>query len=303
MDLGTALAAGTGLPAAPRDDVTLGFALPHRAARGRLVRLGPTLATILAAHAYPPPLARLLAEALVLTALLGAMLREDEGQLTLQVQARGAPVDLIVCHWRGGALRGYLRHDPVRLGRLGRAPSFKALTGTGHLAITLDQTASAERYQGIVPLEGASLAELAERYFAQSEQIPSLVRLSASGDHAGGLIVQHVARGELGRERLHVADNAHPDWAHVRALAATVAPDELTGADLPLEALLWRLFNEDEVRLQPPRPVMGGCRCSPEHFTHVLSQFSEADRAEMREADGMVGVDCAFCASSFRVPV
>lgn len=286
---------------AATDELTA-FSLPHRNARGRIVRLGPTLSTILGRHDYAPPLARLLADALVLTALLGAMLRPSEGQLTLQVQAKGAVVDLIVCDSRDGNLRGYLRHDPVRLSRLGKAPSIKALLGQGYLAVTLDQTASAERYQGIVPLEGGSLAEIVERYFAQSEQLPTLIRTASADGTAGGLIVQHLARRELDGERLSVADE-HPDWAHVRALASTVKPEELTDASLPLDGLLWRLFNEDEVRALPPIAIGNACRCSPEHFTSVLAQFPEAERADMRGEDGLIGVDCQFCATSYRVVV
>ena len=293
------------------EDTLLPFSLPGRNARGRVARLGPALATILGAHAYPAPLARLLGEALVLTALLGAMLRDDAGQLTLQVQAKGAVVDLIVCHWvsseRGGELHGYLRHDAERLSFLGKAPSLKALLGRGHLAITLDQTAVAERYQGIVPLEGASLAEMAERYFAQSEQLPTLIRIAVDGapenpGAAGGLIVQHVPRGELGRERLSVADE-HPDWAHVRALASTMKSEELLDAGLQLETLVWRLFNEDEVRAGAAVHIEQGCRCSEAHFASVLARFPEDERAEMRGEDGTVTVDCAFCAQSFKVSV
>lgn len=292
-----------GAPAgALQTDELVAFSLPHRNARGRIVRLGPTLATILNAHDYPPPLARLLSDALVVTALLGAMLRADEGQLTLQVQAKHAIVDLIVCDWRGGLLRGYLRHDAERLARLGKNPSIKALLGQGYLAVTLDQTASAERYQGIVPLEGGSLAEIVERYFAQSEQLPTLIRTASSGGVAGGLIVQHLARRELDGERLSVADE-HPDWGHVRALASTVKPEELTDAALPLDALLWRLFNEDEVRALLPIAIGNACRCSPEHFANVLSQFPEEERASMRGEDGLIGVDCQFCATSYRVAV
>lgn len=299
--------AGNGAEAAPApfSDNLLGFSVPGRNARGRLGRLGPTLNAILAAHAYPPPVARLLGEALTLTALLGAMLRADEGQLTLQAQSHGAVIDLLVCDWRAGGLRGYLRHDPERLARLGKRPSLHALMGTGYLAITLDQTASAERYQGIVPLEGGSLATIAEHYFAQSEQLPTLVRLAvdegAGGWSAGGLILQHLPKGEVGGERLFAADEAHPDWTHLRALAETVRPEELTDPALPLDTLLWRLFNEDEVRTFPDVTVSRGCRCSPEHIRSVLQRFSADDLEHMRGADGLVAVDCAFCARTFNI--
>lgn len=281
-------------------DALIGFTLPSRNARGRVVRLGPTLATILAAHAYPPPVARLLAEALVVTALLGAMLRADDGALTLQAQAEHGVVDLLVADWRAGALRGYVRHDPERLARLGRNPSAQALFGRGRLAITLDQTASAERYQGIVPLEGATLADMVERYFGSSEQLPTRVRIAVEGDRAGGIIVQHLPRGELGGERLHVAAE-HPDWSHVRMLAETATGAELVDPALPLDRLLYRLFHEDGVHATPPVAIVHGCRCSPDHIARVLARFPEAERAGMRGSDGLITVNCEFCSRSFAV--
>jgi molecular chaperone Hsp33 len=296
--------AGLSVAAAPTaEDQLLPFAVPGRDARGRLVRLGPTLRTILAAHRYPRPVARLLAEALTLTALIGSLLRE-EGRVTLQAQSKGGPVDLLVCDWNAGELRGYLRHDPEKLSRYGRNPSVRALMGHGHLAITLDQTASVERYQGIVPLEGESLAAMAEGYFTQSEQLPTRILIGVGDESAGGLLVQHLARRELGGTRLHVEREAeHPDWSHVRLLAETVKPDELLDPKLALDRLLWRLLNEDEVRVADPVGIRHGCRCSEAHIRAVLQQFSPDELADMREADGRVRVDCAFCAQTFAIAV
>ena len=144
------------------------------------MRLGPVLDLILANHAYPPVLAELLAQALVLTAMLGSTLKDAEGQLTLQAQTEGGAVDLMVCDYKAGEMRAYLRHDRERVAQLPATPTLADLFGKGYLAITFDQAVSGERYQGIVPLEGASLAEAAESYFAQSEQIPSLVRLAVA---------------------------------------------------------------------------------------------------------------------------
>ena len=203
-------------------DRALGFTIPSRDARGRVVRLGPVLDTILAAHAYPAPIRHLLAEALVVTALIGSLLKDEDGQLTVQAQAEGGIVDLLVCDYRDGELRGYIRHDETRLAGLGVSPSLQALFGTGYLAITFDLAATGQRYQGIVPLEGGSLSEACEHYFVQSEQVPTLIRVavrsSGEGCVAGGLLVQHLPEGEEGRERLHV-ELDHPEWAHVAALA------------------------------------------------------------------------------------
>jgi len=159
-------------------DVALGFTIPGRHARGRLARLGPMLDIILGAHGYPPAMEKLLGEALTLAALLGSTLKHDEGQLTLQAQAEGGAVELMVADYKGGEMRGYIRHDSDRLAEMPADPSLFALFGKGYLAITFDQAVTGERYQGIVPLEGGSLAEAAESYFSQSEQLPSLVRLA-----------------------------------------------------------------------------------------------------------------------------
>jgi molecular chaperone Hsp33 len=266
-----------------------------------VVRLDRALGEILGAHAYPEPVARLLAEALVLTALLGALFRPDAGQLTLQAKGEGGPLRLLVADYRDGALRGYASQDLDR--RFAPAHTLEAMFGRGHLVITLDQTASAERYQGIVALGGETLQAAAQGYFENSEQLPTLVRLAAARGTdgrwtAGGLIVQHLARGEEGAARLHV-DGGSLDWAHVLALGCTVADGELADPALSLESLLWRLFHEDEVRVLPPVALSRGCRCSVEHIRRVLAQFPEAERAEMRNAEGRISVDCEFCSRQF----
>lgn len=287
-------------------DRTLGFTIPGRHARGRLARLGPVLGEVLAAHAYPPPIERLLAEALTLAALLGATLKDDAGQLTLQAQTERGIVDLLVCDYRGGAVRGYVRFDAERLAMLGRRPSLFALFGKGYLAITFDLATTGERYQGIVPLEGASLAEAAQSYFAQSEQIPSLVRLATTHDDAGrciagGVLIQHLPEGEEGRERLHTRLD-HPEWDHVRVLAETVTDGELADPSLPLETLTWRLFGEeDEVRLLGGRVLGKGCRCDPDHIRSVIARFPAEEIAAMADDNGQISVDCAFCSRVFAV--
>src|SRR6188768_2695252 len=158
----------------PDVDRLLGFTIPDRDARGRVVRLGSVLHKILAAHAYAPAIKNLLAEALVVTALLGGLLKRAGSQLTLQAQTEGGIVELLVCDYRGGELRGYVKHDLERLSLVGANPSLSALFGKGHLAITFDVAGADQRYQGVVPLEGESLAEAVETYFARSEQVPTL---------------------------------------------------------------------------------------------------------------------------------
>jgi molecular chaperone Hsp33 len=286
-------------------DQVLGFTLAERNARGRMVRLGPLLETILAAHDYPPVIKHLLAEALVVTALIGSLLKDGDGQLTMQAQTQDGIVDLLVCDFRGGELRGYVRHDPERLAALGTNPSLKALFGEGYLAITFDLATSGQRYQGIVPLEGSSLAEACESYFAQSEQVPTLIRVAVrsdgSGCVAGGLLVQHLAEGEDGRQRLHVRMD-HPEWEHVAVLAGSIRHEELVNPDLSLEALVWRLFHDEgEVRVQPAASLSRGCRCSIAHYQSVISRFPEDERAHMRDDRGLIVVDCAFCSRLFEI--
>lgn len=287
-------------------DRVLGFTIPARAARGRAVRLGPVLETILAAHDYPTPIKHLLAEALVLAALVGALLKDDDGQLTMQAQTKGGVVDLLVCDYRGGELRGYVRHDADRLAMLGANPSLFALFGQdAYLAITFDLASTGQRYQGIVPLEGTSLAEACEAYFAQSEQVPTLIRVAVRSDKSGcvasGLLAQHLPEGEDGRERIHVQMD-HPQWEHVAALAGSIRHDELVDADLSLEAIIWRLFHEEvEVRVQRHDPLTRGCRCTQEHYQSILARFPEADRLDMRDEDGRILIDCAFCSRQFEI--
>ncbi|MBK6802762.1 Hsp33 family molecular chaperone HslO [Novosphingobium sp.] len=286
-------------------DRVLGFTIPSRDARGRVVRLGPVLDTILAAHSYPAPIRHLLAEALVVTALIGSLLKDEDGQLTMQAQAEGGIVDLLVCDYRDGELRGYVRHDAERLAGLGVSPSLEALFGTGYVAITFDLAATGQRYQGIVPLEGASLSEACEHYFVQSEQVPTLIRVAvrSSGEScvAGGLLVQHLPEGEEGRERLHV-ELDHPEWAHVAALAGSTRHDELVDPALSLEALIWRLFHEEqEVRVIKGKELSRGCRCSLDHYRAIIARFPGDEQAAMRDERGAIVIDCAFCSRLFEL--
>ena len=297
-------------PAAIPEDETgcdrvLSFTIPARDARGRAVRLGPVLDTILSAHPYPAGIRKLLAEALVLTALMGDLLKEDDSQLTIQAQTDGGAVELLVCDYRDGELRGYVRHDPSRVDQLGPNASLDALFGAGFLAVTFDLAATGQRYQGIVPLEGESLAASCQAYFERSEQIPTLIRVAvdvaAQPMVAGGLLLQHLAEGEDGRGRLHVQMD-HPEWEHVLALASTTRAAELTDPALSLEALVWRLFHEEtEVRVERGKPLARGCRCTLAHYESVLGRFAEADREEMRDENGLIQIECEFCSKSFPV--
>ena len=283
----------------------LAFTIPARNARGRIVRLDRTLDDILAAHDYPVPITHLLAEALVLATLMGSLLKDDGSQVTMQAQTEAGAVNLLVCDYKSGNLRGYVDFDEEKLAELGANPSLFALFGKGYLAITFDVSGGKGRYQGIVPLEGSSLSEACQNYFFQSEQVPTLIRCAvrsnSQGCVASGLLVQHLPDGEEGRERLH-ARLDHPEWEHIAVLAGSIRHDELLDPELSQEAIIWRLFHEeDKVRIEPREVVKKGCRCSAEHYEDVIGRFPEADRADMRDEKGLIMVDCAFCSKQFAI--
>ncbi len=287
-------------------DALMGFTLPGRSARGRMVRLQGVLEEVLAAHDYPAPITHLLGEALVLVALMGGLLKGEQAQMTMQAQTNGGIVSLLVCDYRDGAVRGYADFDGERLATLGANPSLTALFGEGYLGITFE-TEGRQRYQGIVPLEGDSLAAACESYFSQSEQIPTLIRIASraggGGRTAAGVIIQHLPEGEEGRERLHVRMD-HPDWEHVLALAGTTSHNELLDPALSLEAIAWRLFHEEEeVRVQAGATVSRGCRCSSAHYEAVIARFPLEEQTGMRGPDGIIAVDCAFCSRTFSLAI
>ena len=289
-------------------DRPITFTLSHEDARGRVVRLGPVLDTILSAHAYPPVAEKVLAEALVLTALLGSTLKEPGDQLTMQAQTDNGAISLLVCDYIGGKLRGYLSFDAERLVEAGADPTLFGLFGKGFLALTFESAGN--RYQGIVPLEGASLSEAAEQYFRQSEQLPTVIRVATRHDAgakciAGGVLVQSLAVGEEGGERLEVrGERVHADavWGHVATIAETIRDEELTDPGLSLEALVWRLYHdEQEVRVAKGDMLSRGCRCSVDYLASVIARSPQGERAEMAGDDGKISVDCAFCSRIFSI--
>ena len=245
----------------------------------------------------------------MITALIGSLLKDDTvesgGQLTMQAQTDGGVIELLVCDYRAGELRGHVRFDHSKLDDLGPNPSLLALFDGGYLAITFDLVGTGKRYQGIVPLEGDSLAKACALYFFQSEQVPTLLRVAVGlkGDTwtAGGLLVQHLPDGEEGRERLH-AQLDHPEWEHVATLAGSTHDAELLDPALGLESLVWRLFHEErEVRIEHGAWLTRGCRCNIDHYREILARFPADERVAMRDDEGLIRVDCAFCSRVFDI--
>ena len=284
----------------PEDDLILPFQAEQADVLGRLVKLGPTVDTILSQHDYPEPVSRLLGEAVALTALLGAALK-FEGKFIFQAATDG-PVDLLVADYQvPGSLRGYARFDAERVAAL--APG-ETLLGEGHLAMTIDRGPEMERYQGVVPLEGESLTEAAHTYFRQSEQLPTFIKLAVARHYrpgeggknwtwrAGGLLVQKLTReGGRGGSQGTLAEE---DWTRAKALAETVEDHELLDPTLPPDRLLYRLFHEEQVRAYRAVPLESYCSCSRARVEELLKRFSAEDLAEM-VVDGEVWVTCEFC--------
>lgn len=283
--------------ASAEDDAVLPFAIEQQDVRGRLARFGPAINRILSAHAYPPAVGRVLAEVLTFTALLGSMLKED-GRLTVQTKSDGAISLLVADYFDDGSMRGYAQFEPDSVSLYGKAASLKALTGTGYLALTMEQGEEGERYQGIVDLDGETLSDCATAYFAQSEQTPTRLRIAVSQDEtgwwrSGGLLLQHLSRGEEGGPRL-LSPDQQEDWHRVSTLMMSVRDEELIAPDLQSDELLFRLFHEEGVRVFSPKQVDNQCRCERERLRRVLAQFPAEDLEHMEE-NGVITANCEYC--------
>jgi molecular chaperone Hsp33 len=302
------------------DDRVVPFAVEPLDARGRVVRLGPLVDTILTRHAYPTPVSRLVGEVVVLAVLLGTSLK-FEGRFQLQTKTNGVVDMLVVDFDAPDRVRAYARFDAERLAMLGADPSPSALLGRGHLALTIDQGADMARYQGIVALEGQSIEEAAHQYFRQSEQIPTRVRV-AVGEvvegagrrwRAGGLIVQFLPTSPERQRQADLDPGDSPEgaaapvfaeddaWVEARSLVETVEDHELIDPTLPSEGLLYRLFHERGVRVFEAQPVMERCRCSRDRIVGMLRQFSDEERRSMVGDDGRIGITCEFCSTNYVV--
>ncbi len=306
--------------AVPVDDAALPFEVDALDLRGRLTRLGPAVDEILAKHDYPAPVGKLLAEAIVLTTLLGSSLKFD-GRFILQTQTDGPVSFLIVDFQSPDRLRAYARYDARRL-KPGQDSG--ALLGKGHLAMTIDQGQGMSRYQGLVALDGGGLEAAAHEYFLRSEQIPTKVRIAVGEEwrggegsrpkhrwRAGGVLVQFLPKApERARQAdLHPGDApegtvihtvAEDDaWVEGQSLIATVEDVELIDPDLSGERLLYRLFHERGVRVFKPLPLQAKCSCSRDAVSAMLKSFAPKDRAEMVK-DGKVVVTCEFCSSVYQ---
>jgi len=306
------------------DDQVVPFQVEGLDVRGRAVQLGPMLDAILERHSYPLPVARLVAETVVLTVLLGTSLK-FEGKLIVQTQGDG-PVDLVVADFSTpDRVRAYARYDEEALAaaeKNGRSQPHELL-GNGILAFTIDQGAHTQRYQGIVALDGATLEEIAGAYFRQSELIPTRVRLAVAelldkdenGKprhrwRAGGMVAQFLpdapdrmrqpdlpgGDGEADIEDIFDEDDL---WAEAKVMVETIDTDELTDPTVGTERLLYRLFHERGVRVYEPQAVYDRCSCSREKIRDVLTGLGDED-IESSVEDGLIKVTCEFCSTTYR---
>lgn len=279
-------------PLGEADDLVAAFQVDGHAARGRIVRMGAALDDIVSSHDHPPAVKRLVGEAVLLAALVGDSLKFD-GRLIVQANGNG-PVNFVVAEWNsGGAVRGFAQYSGAPVSD---DAGVAQLLGTGSFAMTIDPGGEMERYQGVVALEGDRLSHCAERYFEQSEQTPTRIRLAVgenvqtggkSNWRGGGAILQQIAGDEA-------RGDASADWDHCRALFETIADDELIDPDISAATLIYRLFHEDGARLFEPRTLTKHCPCNRERLVEILARFSEDEQAEM-EKDGKIGMTCEYC--------
>jgi molecular chaperone Hsp33 len=286
----------------PTDDLVATFQIEGWPVRGRITRLGDSIHEVLTRHDYPEPVANLLGEACALAALVGSSLK-FEGRLIVQAQGDG-PVTYVVCDYdTTGGFRGYCRFDADRVAEASQGfarPGARSLLGDGLFIMTVDQGGDMDRYQGITKIEGETLALCAEQYFDQSEQTPTRIRLAVgqvdSGQgptwRAGGLMIQNIASDDA-------RGSTEDAWFRAQALFQTTGEDELVDPTIPAETLLWRLFNEDGVRVFEPLGLKAFCRCSVERIATVIESFSDEEKAEMVEPDGKIHVTCEYCSSVY----
>ena len=289
------------------DDLVQPFQIDTFQLRGRLVRLGPLLDEILTRHAYPEPVAEMLGEAIALAAALARALKY-EGVFSLQTKGDG-PIRMMVADvTNSGAVRGYAQTNEEKLARaLASGDSLQGsvprLLGAGYLAFTVDQGEHTDRYQGIVELQGATLAQCVHHYFRQSEQVEAGLKVAvarmpdATGTprwRAGSLMIERLPV----EEGTFLRDTADDEWRHAMILMSSCTSQELIDARLSPHQLLYRLFHEEGVRAYKPRPLAARCRCSRERVETMLRALGPDDLDYMK-VDGRVVVTCEFCSAVY----
>lgn len=284
---------------APAGDFVLPFDVVGAGIRGRLVRLDASSSRALSVHALAEPASRVAGEMMALATLLGTALKLD-GRLAAQTKTNG-PLDLIVADYYGAGegkpkgVRGYARLDQAGFDSFASEPSFAALTGAGSLAITIEPRRGEQTYQGIVELSPKGIAASAETYFEQSEQLPTLIRLAAAPVYNKGSREPAWRAAGLMLQITPGAQRQEDDWNRLSTLAATVEDVELLDTALSAETVLWRLFNQEEVRVHKAEPIAFRCDCDGKRIAAVLRSYTEEERAGLADPDGVLRARCEFC--------
>ncbi|MZR29991.1 Hsp33 family molecular chaperone HslO [Sneathiella litorea] len=287
------------------DNLIQPFQMAKAGVRGRLVRMGNVVDTILNRHGYPDAVAGFLGEGIVLAAMLGGALKFD-GIFTVQTKGDGAISMLAADMTTPGDMRGYASFDEEKLNLIASGNVEKTVEnylGKGYAAFTIDAGEEHKRYQGIVDLDGDSLADCMENYFDKSEQIDTLLRVAVDKIdgkwRAGGLMIQRLP-DENATEMNQ--DQEDENWRNAQALAGTITHKELTSPILKSSELLYKLFHEDGVWLYDPQELLDRCSCSAERVMSTLKTFGGEDLQDMAK-DGVITADCQFCSSKYEIQV
>jgi len=286
-------------------DSVLPFGIDSAGVRGRLIRLGPALREILGRHDYPLPVARLLSECLVLAAGLSSMMK-FEGVFTLQTRGEGPLRFMVADVASAGALRGFVEMDREALDALldrEPNPSLPRLCGAGNLTFTVDRSDEGQRYQGIVELTGASLADCVLHYFQQSEQLPSAIHIATEESpgrwEAAAMILQRLPASEHGSQHPDVLEAREEGWRRATLVMSTLRDAELLDGSLAMSDLVHRLFHEEEYHLHEPLRLEDRCRCTRERIAGVLAVLKDDELADMLLPDGRVEAVCQFCSRRY----
>ncbi|WP_336293677.1 Hsp33 family molecular chaperone [Bartonella sp. CB169] len=305
-----------------KDDTVIPFQVEELDIRGRAVQLGESLNSILTRHQYPEPVSYLLAEALVLTVLLGTSLKL-KGKFILQTHSNG-PVNMLVCDFSPpSSLRGYARFDEEQLKQAiaNDQISSKTLLGKGTLAFTIHQDPQMQPYQGIVALDGSNLQEASHLYFDKSEQIPTDIRLAVAiffnrdkqgkqqkSWRAGGILTQLLPKASS-HHKIYEPDQKLEEaktyaqlkekWQEAQALTASIESTELTDPQVGSKRLLFRLFHERGVKVFNPFSLVDQCSCSREKIKEILESFPIDERKKMIK-NNYISATCEFCSTTYR---
>lgn len=286
-----------------KDNLVTVFQLDGQPVRGRAIQLGDALNQAIGPR-YPEPVARMLGEAMMLCAIVARSLK-FKGRLLIQCHGTndGAISLLLADCTTDGGIRGYARWDDDVLKQIeldNRNPGAETLLGGGTFSMTIDQGDDMDKYQGLAAIEGERLSDCAEHYFAQSEQIPTQIRLACGQIQepgkdpvwrGGGIMIQKIADDEL-------RGDTEDAWFTAQSLFGTISDAELLDPDLTQNRLLYRLFNEYGVRVVDTASIEAKCTCSRERLENTLKSFEQKALEDMVE-NGEIKANCEFCNTDY----